>query len=59
MEDKKNIDINNPLAWLEYRNKNKNIDFTKEIIEDQEEDEEDLDEDEDENQEEKAPDDVS
>ena len=60
MEDKKNIDINNPLAWLEYRNKNKNIDFTKEIIEDQEEDEEDLDEEqESETKEEEALDDAS
>lgn len=42
VDEKKNIDINNPLAWLEYRNKNKNVDFTKEIIEDQKEDDEEL-----------------
>lgn len=64
VDEKKNVDMNNPLAWLEYRNKNKNIDFTKEIIEDQKEDndeleDEDLDEEQESKEQEEALDDVS
>lgn len=61
VDEKKNVDMNNPLAWLEYRNKNKNIDFAKEVIEDQKEDDEE-DEDLEEEQEpenEEALDDIS
>lgn len=62
MDEKKNVDMNNPLAWLEYRNKNKNVDFAKAVIEDQKEDDEegeDLDEEQEFEKEEEAIDDAS